>query len=64
MNCIFLRLVRPGTGHISKGEKNNLIEKTLIFDWYRLVPWPSWLRHRANNAGISGSIPLGTIFMN
>ena len=28
----------------------------------RLVPWPSWLRHRANNAGISGSIPLGTNF--
>ena len=27
----------------------------------KLVPWPSWLRHRANNAGISGSIPLGTI---
>ena len=26
-----------------------------------VVPWPSWLRHRANNAGISGSIPLGTI---
>ena len=28
----------------------------------QLVPWPSWLRHRANNAGISGSIPLGTIY--
>ena len=28
----------------------------------RMVPWPSWLRHRANNAGISGSIPLGTSF--
>ena len=27
-----------------------------------VVPWPSWLRHRANNAGISGSIPLGTAF--
>ena len=27
-----------------------------------VVPWPSWLRHRANNAGISGSIPLGTTF--
>ena len=26
-----------------------------------LVSWPSWLRHRANNAGISGSIPLETI---
>ena len=26
------------------------------------VSWPSWLRHRANNAGISGSIPLETIF--
>ena len=23
-----------------------------------MVSWPSWLRHRANNAGISGSIPL------
>ena len=26
-----------------------------------MVSWPSWLRHRANNAGISGSIPLETI---
>ena len=29
-------------------------------DW---IPWPSWLRHGANNAGISGSIPLGIIFL-
>ena len=29
----------------------------------KLVSWPSWLRHRANNAGISGSIPLETIFI-
>ena len=28
---------------------------------HQVVPWPSWLRHRANNAGISGSILLGTI---
>ena len=27
-----------------------------------MVSWPSWLRHRANNAGISGSIPLETIY--
>ena len=27
-----------------------------------MIPWPSWLRHGANNAGISGSIPLGIIF--
>ena len=27
-----------------------------------LVSWPSWLRHRANNAGISGSIPLETTY--
>ena len=26
------------------------------------VPWPSWLRRGANNAKISGSIPLGTIY--
>ena len=25
-----------------------------------MVPWPSWLRRGANNAKISGSIPLGT----
>ena len=36
--------------------------KSINFKRHELVPWPSWLRHRANNAGISGSIPLGTTF--
>ena len=40
------------------------IEKYLYFQpkQENKVPWPSWLRRGANNAKISGSIPLGTIY--
>ena len=39
----------------------SLLVATKISNINKLVPWPSWLRHRANNAGISSSILLGTI---
>ena len=51
--------------HNATHENSNLytrITKLLISDFRKKqVSWPSWLRHRANNAGISGSIPLETI---